>query len=122
MKFLQQLIAAFKIAGEMRQYHDMADAADFWTEDDAVHFRTFLIGQAGKKFRARLSNIVFKSAVQACTSEESGDYRRGVARGVMITVQFIEQHLPRPRVERQVASEGQEASAVPIGSYEPVLS
>ena len=90
---IKRLIDALRLAKEAQQYVDIADNPDFWTPGHAVAAASFFGGETGQRLRVRLRNMVFRTAVQACSDVKNGEYERGKARGVLLTVQAIEQHL-----------------------------
>jgi hypothetical protein len=75
-------------------YENLADDPEFWTMDDAIALKTFFSTEPGQKMRARLNNLTFRSAIKACSEPVNGDYHRGIARGILITVQSIEKDFP----------------------------
>jgi hypothetical protein len=90
---IKRLIAAYRLAKEAQQYVDIADSPDFWLPNNAATAASFFSNETGQRLKIRLRNIVFRTAIQACSVADHGDYERGKARGVLLTVQAIEQHL-----------------------------
>jgi len=97
-------------------YQGLADDPEFWSADDSAALATFFKGVTGQKLRARLNNLVVRSAIKACSEPVKGDYHRGIARGILITVQSIEKDFPvaPPQVGNidEVAEQEQAAFAV----------
>jgi hypothetical protein len=89
---IRRLIRAYKLANALRRFDEQAEGE--WSQDDAIALKTFLLGVSGKKLRARLSNLVFKSAIEACQVTQNGDYHRGIARGIYLTSVVIDNHFP----------------------------
>ena len=58
----------------------------------------FMVGNTGQKLRVRLSNMVYRGMLEATNTpngkEYTGEYMRGVAKGILTTVRAIESHLP----------------------------
>jgi hypothetical protein len=90
---IKRLLAAYRLAKEAQQYIDIADNPDFWTPNNAAIATSFFAQETGQRLKIRLRNIVFRTAIQACSVAENGDYERGKARGVLLIVQAIENHL-----------------------------
>lgn len=88
---------ALREARQIRAYIEMAESQDFWQPIDGKAFVAFMMTSTGKKLRARLNNMVFKGATRACQVESNGDYARGIARGVLLTVQALDQHMDAAR-------------------------
>jgi hypothetical protein len=90
---IKRLIAAYRLAKEAQQYVDIADGPDFWLPHNAATAASFFANETGQRLRLRLRNMVFRTAVQACGNVTNGEYERGKAHGVLLSVQAIEQHL-----------------------------
>ena len=100
MNFLSKLRRAYRLANELRKFDELA--AD-WSADDGIALKTFLVGESGQKLRSILNNFVFKSAIEACQVDHNGDYHRGIARGILLSVHSIDNLLP-PAVGAQAAN------------------
>ncbi len=88
------ILNAIREARANRQFIQMAESDDFWQPVDGQVLVNFLAkSPTGQKLRARLGNMVFKSAVHACKVTENGDYERGKARGILLVIQAIDQHM-----------------------------
>ena len=94
---IRTLWIAYKEARQIRNYIEIADTAEFWTKYDGAWLVRQFIQPSGKKLRARLNAMVFKSALRACSVEENGDYQRGIAHGILLTVQAFDQHMDQAR-------------------------
>jgi hypothetical protein len=92
-RFLKSLIS-----NDIYVYDNLADDPAFWSIDDAIALKTFFMGETGRKLKAQLNNFTYRNAVKACKERNNGDYYRGVARGVMVTVEAIENNFPPPSV------------------------
>lgn len=95
------LLVAWKEAKQIREYVELADRAEFWQSVDGARMVQFFTSHSGQKLRARLANMVFKGALKACGAETNGDYQRGIARGILLTVQAIDQHMDAARQPQQ---------------------
>jgi len=90
---LKTLWIAWKEARRIRDYIAIADKDEFWKPIDGAATVKFFSSYSGKKLYARLSNMVYKSAIRACGPQDDGDYQRGIAHGILITVQTLDQHI-----------------------------
>lgn len=95
---IRTILTALKEARQIRNFIELADKAEFWQPIDGKALVAFMVTPTGQKLRARLNNGVFKSALRACQVEGNGDYIRGIARGVLLAVQSIDQHMEAARV------------------------
>lgn len=109
---LKRLKLAYQLAKDAQQYVDMADAPDYWTPGNAAVASSFFSNDTGQRLRARLRNMVFRSAIQACQEPTNGDYERGKARGVLLAVQAIEQHLTPPPAQGGTSEVEEDEQAV----------
>ena len=89
---IKRLIQAYRLSRYLSLYDESADGD--WSPDDAIALKTFFLGVSGQKLRKRLSNFVFKSAIEACQVDKNGDYHRGIARGILLTVSSIDNQFP----------------------------
>ena len=87
------ILIALKEARQIRNYIEIADRAEFWTKWDGAWLVRQMVSSSGKKLKARLNAMVFKSALRACSVETNGDYERGIARGILLAVQAFDQHM-----------------------------
>lgn len=94
MNFFRNLYQFIKTEHVAYTYENLADDPEFWSLDDSVSLKTFFNGVTGQKLKARLNNLTFRSAIKACSEPVNGDYHRGIARGILITVQSIEKDFP----------------------------
>lgn len=115
MKFINRIMLLFKRIKHALQdaalklrYNEIADADDFWNEDDAKHITEFFGSQTGLKLRARLTNYVLRSAMTATRNYTPFD--AGVARGIALSVREIENHFAPSPLRSEDISENQPAS------------
>ena len=69
---IKRLIAAYRLAKEAQQYVDIADGPDFWHPNNAAIAASFFANETGQRLRLRLRNMVFRTAVQACSDVKNG--------------------------------------------------
>lgn len=93
-RFLKKIFLFIRREHVAYTYESLADDPEFWSPDDSVALATFFKSPTGHKLRANLNNLTFRSATQACAEPVNGDYHRGIARGILITVQFLESKFP----------------------------
>lgn len=92
MNFIRNFLRAFHEASLATAYDPMADAPDSWTREDAVGLCNFLGSQTGQKFKARLLNYTFKCALKATSYPDNHGYHNGLAMGVRMGVNAIQEH------------------------------
>jgi hypothetical protein len=110
MKFLRHFIIAFKEASLRVQYDFLAEQEDFWGNEDSKLLADFFAGTTGRKLKVRLTNYVCQSAI---TSTRKGDkYHCGIARGVALAVNAMEQHFTVSPPRSADNSEDQQQSSV----------
>lgn len=114
---LNTILIALRESRQIRKFIELAEQADFWKPIDGKALLAFMITPSGKKLRARLNNIVFKSALRACRVQTQGDYERGIARGVLLTIQAFDQHID---IARQIEEEDFENKETPAQELESI--
>jgi hypothetical protein len=92
MKFLQNLMMAWRIATKEIKFAPAYDTAEAWTEDDRKALRSFVASEAGTKLMTRLTNMTMKSAVSATQSPKDTKYNFGIARGVALAINALQEH------------------------------
>ena len=95
LQHLRRVLKALRNDNPLAKYEPLADSEDYWTDEDSEVLRNFFAGSTGAKLKQRLANAVYRSAIQACSEPEHGDYNRGLARGVFLTVQLVDSHQPQ---------------------------
>jgi hypothetical protein len=93
----QIILTALREARQIRQFIALAEQAEFWTPVDGMAMVKFMTTTTGQKLRARLNNMVFKSAIRSCSVPANGDYERGIARGVLLTIKALDEHMESAR-------------------------
>src|SRR5581483_4941165 len=92
LQHLRRVLKALRNDNPLAKYEPLADSEDYWTDEDSEVLRNFFAGSTGAKLKQRLANAVYRSAIQACSEPKDGDYNRGLARGVFLTVQLLDSH------------------------------
>lgn len=92
MTFFTNFLRAYRAAWLATAYDPMADTPEFWTQEDAVSLCNFLGSTAGRKLKVRLLNYTFKCALKATASECNHAYHNGLAMGVRIGINAIQEH------------------------------
>lgn len=95
---MRHLRAAWRY-GKHCQYVEAADAADFWTEQDARATASFFSSYTGQKLSHRLTNFTTKMALAAVQNQSP--YMNGQASGVGACIAAIEAHYPQPKEEQE---------------------
>jgi hypothetical protein len=100
MTAFQHLLRAWREAITSHTYDLVADTEAGWTDDDARRLTEFFLTTTGKKLTARLTNYVIRSAIEATRQPSNHAYHNGVARGVALSVNTMQQHFyvgsPKP--------------------------
>ena len=92
MKFIYNLMRAWRIATTELKFSEIYDQPTVWTDEDADATRAFFGSDTGKKLSQRLVNTVFKANAAACESPENIKFNGGIARGVALTVNALQEH------------------------------
>ena len=94
MKFLYNLIRAYRIATQELRYSEIYDLQGAWGEEDQRAAAAFFSNPVGSKLKARMTNMVFRAQAAACdpTAPYSAEFKTGVARGVAMTVNSLQEH------------------------------
>ena len=110
---VKRLIAAYRLIKTCDKYKAELDNEGSWTQDEAYSLQHC---QAIHKLVDRLNNAGMKAAVEACQPSTTGDHRRGMAYGILLTVNLIRQHF---HVSEQVKSDNsvQSDAEQPVSEY-----
>jgi hypothetical protein len=93
MSFFQRFLRAWRDARTNAQYDFLADTDESWTKEDADLMRALFAGPAGMKLKVRLTNYVVRCAVKATRQTDNHAYHNGIAKGVGMAVNAIEEHM-----------------------------
>ena len=88
---IKRLIATYRLLKQIDKYYEEADAEDYWSNDDALALAQH---PTYTKLLKRLQNAGVKASVEACQPSDMGDHRRGMAFGLILSVNLIKQHFP----------------------------
>lgn len=93
MNFVSRFLRAWREARTAATYDFMSDTEGGWTAEDAELMRALFGGPTGGKLKIRLTNYVLRCAVEATRQTQNHAYHNGIARGVEMAVNVIEEHM-----------------------------
>jgi hypothetical protein len=93
MNAFQHLLRAWREAITSHTYDLVSDTEEGWTDDDARRLTEFFASTTGKRLKARLTNYVIRSAIEATRQPSNHAYHNGVARGVALCVNAMQQNM-----------------------------
>ena len=100
---MKKLLSYWRAVKQLREYVEMADTAEYWQPVDGRRLVEFMSSETGRKLSKRLNAMVFKSALHACGTET--DKERHIAKGILLCVQALDQHMEIARPEPKDFSE-----------------
>lgn len=108
--FLRHLRAAWLFL-RYTPYVEAYDHEDFWTQEDSAAYTSFMNSPSGQKLRARMGNLMTRSAVNATQHTHNPVYRNGWASGITATFSWLDSHLLSPAGAQPGKSEDSEQAA-----------
>lgn len=97
MRFLTRLVRSYREAALEYTYSEFVESREGWTKEDDERTSAFLYSPTGTKLRARLSNYAIRNAISATREATNISHHNGVARGIMLCVRALEDHIsPSP--------------------------
>lgn len=104
MKFLYNLMRAFRIVTQELRYVEIYDLQGAWTEEDRTWLAGAMATPSGQKLRQRLLNMTIKAATAATqTDANNAVLNIGIARGVALAFNALQEHFISPRAQRGIS-------------------
>src|SRR5262249_25211231 len=105
MNILQHIEIVKKAYLHMK-YDLFAETADGWTDEDQVRTFQFFNSDTGLKLKARLTNYVLRTAIQATGHQgNNAQFHNGVASGTEMAVMALQTHLAPPTRKSETSEE-----------------
>lgn len=92
MKFLYNLLRAYRIATQELPYNEVYDLEGSWTEEEQRIAAAFFNSPTGRLLKQRLLNMVIRAQASACESPDNAQFKVGIARGAALTVNALQEH------------------------------
>lgn len=114
MKFLRTLLRAYRHAKLASIYEWIEDESQSWDNDvDGKNLTVFFNSDTGLKLKREISNYVMTSAVNACAQATNNQHHAGIATGIRICFERIQDLFYDPQASPKPVTPGKDGETTP---------
>ena len=114
MKFLSRFLYAWRQAVVGSQYEWLTNDEQEWdNEVDGKNLVAFLGSDTGAKFQRDLTNFSMTTAVSACRNPANSTWHAGLAAGVSLVLEKIEELIYDPQASTRPVNSGKDGLTGP---------